>query len=173
MVDLADAYPYVPVKYPYVGGTKWNFMKWADIPDARDLRRVYLRRLRIVQTPWFALYLHFIYLPDEDRAPHDHPFSFRSMILRGGYRERVWNVCWTEPERRHILPGLERRTWRRFSVHATPRTVAHIIEYLKPGTVTLVWAGPKKQEWGFYPINAKWVPWAEYNRSKYAVDEHS
>lgn len=170
MIDLADPNRYVPVKYPYIGGTKWNFFKWADIPDARDEKRVYLRRLRIVQTPWFALYLHFIFLPDEDRDPHDHPFSFRSLIVRGGYTESVWSVC-------HCLQGphltnehRSRRTWGLGSIHKTSRDVAHMITTLTPGTITLVWAGAKKQDWGFYP-NGLFEPWQSYNRAKY--DEHS
>lgn len=167
MIDLADPYPYVPVKYPYVGGTKWNFMKWADIPDARDPKRVYLRRLRIFQTPWFALYLHWIFLPDDDRDPHDHPFTFWSWIVRGGYTERVWR----------IFPGKHKadwvqgeKTWKRFSLHKMSQAEAHMIEHLKPGTITLVWAGRKTRDWGFYPESG-FVPWQQYNSAKH--DEHT
>jgi hypothetical protein len=163
--------PYVPVKYPYIGGTRWNFMKWADIPDARDIKRVYLRRLRILQTPWFALYLHFIYMPDEDRDPHDHPFSFKSLIVRGGYTEQVWPTCDCKIGK-HLLgrEEISARTWKRGSIHRTSRNVAHMITTLKPGTITLVWAGAKKQEWGFYP-GGLFEPWQSYNREKY--DEFS
>lgn len=153
----------VPVKHPYVGGTRWNFMTWADIPDASNPERVYLRRLRILQTPWFALYLHFIFLSDEDRDPHDHPFVFWSWILRGGYTERLWD----------LVPGAYRsiecryKTWRRFSLHKMPLRHGHMIDYLKPGTITLVFCGPKTKGWGFYPETG-YVPWQSYNEQKYS-----
>lgn len=156
----------VPVKYPYKGGTRWNFMTWADIPDARQVTQVYLRRLRILQTPWFAVYLHWIFKTDEDRDPHDHPFVFRSFIVRGGYVERLWL----------IRPGFDRnitsyvRRWNRFSWHKMDQQHAHMIESIVPGTITLVLAGPKKANgrWGFY--SPRFTPWQDYNREKY---EHS
>lgn len=158
----------VPVKYPYVGGTKWAFWKWADIPDARDERRVYLRRLRILQTPWFALYLHFIFQSDKDRDPHDHPFAFRSLIVRGGYTERVWGLDNLNGER-WIAHHPVKRSWKRFTIHKTSLHVAHMIDYLLPGTVTLVFCGPKVQDWGFY-TDRGFIPWQRYNRDKYASE---
>lgn len=153
----------VPVKYPYVGGTRWAFMKWADIPDARDERRVYLRRLRILQTPYFALYLHFIYQSDKDRDPHDHPFMFRSLIVRGGYQERVWATHADGS----IAPIGVTKIWPRWTLHKTPLHVAHMIDYLWPNTVTLVFCGPKVKDWGFYTEHG-FVPWQTYNHEKYS-----
>lgn len=150
----------VPVKHPYIGGTRWAFMKWADIPDARDESLVYLRRLRIVQTPWFAIYLHFIYNSDEDRDPHDHPFFFNSFVVRGGYIERLF----TNPRR-----GLDKfvtQRHARWSMHSMPLQSAHIITDLEPDTTTLVFCGPKTKDWGFWTPEG-FVPWQEYNRQKY------
>ena len=153
----------VPIKYPYIGGTKWAFLKWADIPDASNDKRVYLRRLRIVQTPLFALYLHFIYLKDEDRDPHDHPFNFWSLILRGGYTERVWRIA----------PGIDRdrlhftQTWGRFSFHKMSMRESHMIDTLKPHTTTLVFCGRKVKSWGFYPETG-YVPYQQYVTEKFA-----
>jgi hypothetical protein len=53
-------------------------------------RADYLVRLRIVQTPWFGIYLHDIHEDDGDRDPHNHPWSFLSFVLRGYYTERVY-----------------------------------------------------------------------------------
>lgn len=159
------------MKYPYVGGTRWAFMRWADIPDARDETVVYLRRLRIIQTPWFAIYLHWIYQPDEDRDPHDHPFNFWSLVVRGGYTERVWRVS----PGRHMLHnrdhGYTEQWWRRFSWHKMDQEHAHMIRTLTPGTITLVFCGPKNENshWGFYTEDG-FVGWRDYNTAKY--DEH-
>src|SRR5687767_1497882 len=40
------------VKYPYRSGIRYAFMEMADIPSADNPELVYLRRLRIAQTPW-------------------------------------------------------------------------------------------------------------------------
>lgn len=159
-----------PIKYPYVGGTRWNFMSWADIPDARNITQVYLRRLRILQTPWFALYLHFIYESDADRDPHDHPFTFWSFIVKGGYTERIWDVV---PGVMAAFQPLREKTWKRFSLHKMGQRQAHMIDRLEPGTITLVFCGPKtgNGRWGFYTdygtTGSSFVPWAQYNREKY------
>lgn len=164
-MGAVDSYRYVPVKHPYVGGTRWNFMKWADIPDARDINRVYLRRLRVLQTPRFAIYLHFIYLPDEDRDPHDHPFNFWSFVVRGGYSERLWRIG-SIPK-----PWQARtKTWRAGSLHRMGIDQSHMIDSLLPGTITLVLAGRKQKDWGFWTQHG-YVSWRDYNRAKY--DEHS
>jgi len=161
----------VLVKYPYIGGTRWNFMKWADIPEARDRRYVYLRRLRIVQTPWFAVYLHWIMQPDEDRDPHDHPFAFWSLIVRGGYTERVWRVLRGQTLLHAIDHGYTHNVWSRWSWHKMDQDHAHMVSHLQPGTITLVVAGPKRANgrWGFYTSDG-FIAWKPYNRLKYGSE---
>jgi hypothetical protein len=145
-------------KYPYVGGAKWAFMKWADIPDKKHPGWVYLRRLRMFQTPLFSVYLHFIYSADTDRDPHNHPWTFWSLILRGGYTERVFtHSC-------NRLQSCVLRSHRRFSGHRMPKTHAHMIDSLKPGLVTLIFAGSKKQDWGFFTPDG-FVRWQDYQDS--------
>jgi hypothetical protein len=164
-------FPYVEVLEPYVGGTTWNFIEWADIPDARDESRAYLRRLRIVQTPWSSWYLHWIVLPDEDRDPHDHPFPFYSLILRGGYTERLWRIV---PGFTRDQMGSHERRWLRGSLHKMDQEHAHMITDLRRGTLTMIFAGAKNNggRWGFYTPN--FVPWQAYNKAKYgAADEYA
>lgn len=152
--------PKHPVKHPYVGGLRWAFLRWADIPDARDPQETYLRRLRVVQTPWFAIYVHWIYQADEDRDPHDHPFAFCSLILRGWYRERVW-----------VTPGdinrgiWRTKTWERLTAHRMPRRYAHMIVEASENLVTLIITGRNHGGWGFWTPEGK-VPWQEYNKAR-------
>ena len=51
---------------------------------------LHFRRYRLLQTPWFAIYVHQICRSDEERDPHDHPWNFTSVILEGAYRENAW-----------------------------------------------------------------------------------
>lgn len=77
------------IKHRPPESTEWAFMRWADIPSKQSPGQVYLRRLRVAQTPLCGLYLHWINEPDTDRDLHDHPWVFWSLILRGGYSEDI------------------------------------------------------------------------------------
>lgn len=63
------------------------FMRVQRIPALDD--SLYLWRLRILETPWFGIYLHRIFRSDSDRELHDHPWPFVSFVLRGYYLEEV------------------------------------------------------------------------------------
>lgn len=131
------------IKYPYVGNVRWALFKWADIESAFHPGYVYLRRLRIFQTPWFALYLHFIYEPDLDRDPHDHPCNFWALIIRGGYREQVFM-------NQENLYYNDIHEWDFWTLHKMPVNYAHQIKQLFGKTVTLCWFGKRQRQWGFW-----------------------
>lgn len=138
------------VKYPYKGGERWSFFVWRDIADNRREDLVYLRRFIIVKCPWFAVYLHRIYLPDSDRWPHNHPFAFYSIVLSGMYEEE------------RMLPGglpMWRRR-RRWSIAKTNLNDFHRIRMLKGEVRTLVLCGPRTQNWGFLTEDG-YVQWDE------------
>jgi hypothetical protein len=111
-----------------------------------------LHRWRLLQTPWFGIYVHLIYREDLEPVPHDHPWTFWSLILRGGYTEEL-----------HERPGsgsarlVTRHQW---SVHRFPLHHAHRIVGVSthPKTVTLVLVGRKLRVWGFYDGNV----WVDY-----------
>jgi hypothetical protein len=131
-------------------------MKPFDIYAKDGSGDVYLHRLRVVQTPWLAVYLHDLNLPDSDRDPHDHPWSFWSLVLRGGYTERLFPYP-------HVV-GVEswkRQTWRRWSLHRMDTAQAHMIDQVEPRTKTLVITGRRRRTWGFWTVDG-WVPWQEY-----------
>lgn len=137
---------------------RWKFLSTISIPDSTDPTITYLRRFRIVQTPWFGVYLHHIYLPDDDRAPHDHPWGFATMILRGGYTELVHH----RPEVGRPLPNPSILTWTRGSFHRFPRRAAHRITSILPGTISLVFVGRKTRDWGFWTPEGSWVRWTDW-----------
>lgn len=118
--------------------------------------RTFLRR-RGIETPWFGIMLHRIDQPDPGMDLHDHPWSFVSLILRGGYGE--WAADTRSASDR---PAWRYRQWRRWSVHPMPLHIAHRIVFTMPGTVTLVLRGPKVRRWGFY-LPEGWVDWEDYD----------
>lgn len=139
---------------------RWAFWDKMIIPcgDGEE----YLARLRLVQTPWFGIFLHDIYEPDADRDPHNHPWPFISILLRGSYTERVYP-----------LPGdMNPRMWRyfrthkhrRFSAHRMGRKSAHRITHLRGKVKTLIFTGKRAPEgWGFF-IDGVYFPWQDYER---------
>lgn len=125
----------------------WALLERFDIRD-EGTGELYLRRWRIVQTPWFGLYLHKIASRDKDRDPHDHPWSFVSLVLRGGYDEYRPGI------------GIMARGW--LSLAFRRANDAHTILRLhRTPTWTLVAVGRRKRIWGFH-TRTGWVDWRRY-----------
>lgn len=112
-----------------------------------------MHRWRLLQTPWFGIYVHFIYREDVDPVCHDHPWAFWSLILRGGYDEEYR----VDPGNGH---SGDTHWWTRsrWSLHHFPLPDAHRIISVRPGTTTLVLVGPKRRVWGFWDGNT----WVDY-----------
>jgi hypothetical protein len=134
---------------------RWAFMSKMEIPSTRNAGENYLVRLRLIQTPWFGVYLHRVLEPDYDFSPHDHPWNFGSLILRGGYTEHIWN----NPSY-HDEKYFERR-WLRWSWHKMRMGQAHKIVGVMPGTISLIFVGKRHETWGFYTPEG-WIDWKVY-----------
>lgn len=132
-------------------GARWAFMEGLDVGSDGD---PYLDRLRIIQTPWFGIYLHHIHRHDMDPDPHDRPWGFASLVLAGWYRELVW------PDKRNLDRSVVRDR-PRWSLRRLGRGAAHTITATDGTLWTLVLVGPRRGVWGF------WTPrgfegWREY-----------
>lgn len=122
----------------------------------------YLRRLRIIDTPWFGVYLHDIDGPDPQPDPHDHPWPFVSVVLRGGYAEKVFVYVEHEYDyfaRTHV------RQWIAGSWHKMPAEgKAHFIVWALPRTRTLILRGKRSRDWGFWILDTDWRQQDIFNR---------
>jgi hypothetical protein len=136
---------------------RWALNERMVIPceDGSD----YLIRRRLIQTPLFGVYVHQLLGPDKE-DPHDHPWSFVSVVLRGGYTEDFYPFPHLAAAR--VVPFFRRQEWRRGSAHRMGTATAHRITHVLPGTVSLIFVGRRKREWGFFPAGGGWVPWKEY-----------
>lgn len=135
----------------YKSGSKWSLWRWTEVQQQEYIWwKLYLRRLHIVQTPWFSIMVHWIKEPDKDQFMHDHPVSFFSLVLKGWYWEEI-------PDNKRIID-----VWN--FIHATD---PHKITEVSPGgVVTLVFTGPKVREWGYH-TNQGWMPWRNYHAITY------
>jgi len=119
----------------YIGGQADPYMlRWYLIPRNR----------------WLNVYQHKFMRDDDDRALHDHPWWFVSLVIRGGYREhldagaslirRACSVAFRPAAHRHrvaLFPaadGGRRPCW------------------------TLIITGRKSRTWGFWCPKG-FVPW--------------
>lgn len=114
----------------------------------RQSNKPYLERYYVFlkDRKWFPfnVFIHKFLRSDPDDI-HDHPWSYATLILKGGYYE------WTPIFNSQGAKIGETRRWRRPGhVRFCRATSYHRIE-LKPNVDcwTLFMPGPQKREWGF------------------------
>lgn len=142
---------------------EWAFMKRFEVPSFDEPDVNYMTRLRVIQTPWFGIYLHRFDRPDSRPTLHDHPWPFASFVIRGaGYVERVGlnktrrRVCWANFKRATDLHYIE--------------------ELLSPVVWTLVVVGRRRRAWGYvdYPADRITDPLeARYQWTRFDVHPHA
>lgn len=133
---------------------RWAFMETFVVPDY-DSDLDYLRRLRIVQTPWFGIYLHRLGTPDSRPTLHDHPWNFVSIVLRGGYTEMVPSAT-THASRYHDAHHVRRLNRKRAEDF-------HYIRSLdRTPTWTLVLVGRRRRVWGYLDRDGTWTQFDQH-----------
>lgn len=108
----------------------------------------YIIRRVLFRVPSFGIMLHKMCRSDHERALHDHPWSFISIVLRTGYQE---------------VTAEGSRFNRVGAVLLRPAYWKHrvIIDRNRPAW-TLVFVGRRIRKWGFWP-NGRWCWWRQYN----------
>lgn len=98
------------------------------------------------ETPWFSVRLHHWLAPDDDRAKHDHPWSFTTFVLKGGYTD-------SSPDGDEHLraPAIRHRA----------ATHQHTVFPDPGGCWTIIVTGPKVRNWGFW-VKGKFVKMNKY-----------
>lgn len=123
---------------------------------------IYMIRYSLFSCPWFSIKLHRILLSDDD-CLHDHPWSFISFILTGGYHE-VSPMPGMEGFINRNFPHITRKRWfGPGSILWRPTPSIHRLEVSKPAT-SLVISFRKTRLWGFYTPTG-WKIFDEYIRS--------
>lgn len=129
----------------------WGFFKKEVIVDENN--EPYIKRWRLLETPWFGIFIHHILRSDTDRDLHTHPWVFTSFLLKGSYSEEL-NQVGNFVE--HEAPCIIRR--KPYDAHRIT---------LNNGPVwTLFVVGRKTHQWGFNTPDG-WVHNKEYNDNKH------
>lgn len=122
----------------------------------------YLRRWWLIpRNPIFNVYLHQFLRSDDDRALHDHPWPYVSILLRGAYIEitpKGWfgrapgSVVARTPRARHRVVLLS-------------DTSLEQIRTTQPDFPSDCWTlfitGPRVRQWGFWCPQG-FVPWQKF-----------
>lgn len=114
------------------------------------------------------MYIHKFCRSDYDRSLHNHPWSFISLILKGGYWEvhdqnndRQPYKYWQEPGSVLLRPA----QWRhRVVLHET--ITGEVIP-----SWSLILVGKRCQPWGFYLPDGNWCWWRRHNPTKNICEE--
>lgn len=137
--------------------------------------RPYLRRWWLIpRNPVFNVYLHQFLRDDDDRALHDHPWFWCSILLRGDYVEHTIAAGGVH-RRQHRTKGSVRfaSPWRAHRIElfpwflgfedADPRPAAGEDERtLRAPCWTLFITGPRVRSWGFHCPEQGWVHWKKF-----------
>lgn len=133
----------------WISITAWLSKHRPHLDIIGKAKEVYLKRVWLLghRTSKWALMIHQMNTPDQDRVPHDHPWSFLTLILWGGYVEETPNG------RRYLKP---------WSIHYRPATYIHrIAELPRDRAFTLVFRWRYVRSWGFWD-NGKWYYWKNF-----------
>lgn len=120
--------------------------------------RTYLHRWTLLRLPGARrLYLHHFVGDDWSVDPHDHPKRFVSIGLWGGYDEDVF-----DPDEGRVVQTVK---WRAPWFRIFPPSHTHRVRSRHLGGAwTLVYVGPRRQDWGFWLRGEDWVEQRQYLR---------
>lgn len=112
-------------------------------------------RYVLLKTKWFSIYVHQLWAPSWHPECHDHPWWFLTLLLKGGYLEKV------NGKNFHRHPGM---------VLYRPGSFSHNVITPYGVSWSLIIAGPKSRDWGFRPCDRQGesIPWDEYRETYHA-----
>lgn len=117
----------------------------------------YFHRWALQFKNW-SIRLHWWHADDDHRAFHDHPHSFLTIVLWGGYTDRVMFKSGTTREEVLRVGSIRWRSYKH----------RHQVIDVIPGSWTLLFTGPSTHRWGFWTNAHK-----RYSRDTYfAVKGH-
>lgn len=131
----------------------------------------YMDRWYLIPPQWglpISVRLQHIKRPDGERLPHNHPYAFKSIVLKGWYDEEQ-TKDWTK-----LSPLSEQAVFQRdivrhgrFKLFRIAQKQYHrIISMPESGVWTIIWHPRKPQEysWGYLNVDGTHIPHADYVR---------
>lgn len=131
----------------------------------------YMDRWYLVPPQWglpISVRLQHIKRADETRLPHNHPYAFKSIVLKGWYDEEQ-TKGWTRITQQSDAVVFKRELVRhgRFKLFRIAQQQYHRILCMpSSGVWTIIWHPRKPQEsaWGYLADDGTHIPHAQYVR---------
>lgn len=136
-------------------GNPWRLF-WRD--QLGDPACPYITRWVVDIGPLGSLRLHHWYGNDDQRAMHDHPWGFLTLVLWGGYAD----VHYAEPPTEHGSYHTVTEWLRAGQIRWRSATHAHTVQ--TTGAWTLLWTQPKQRYFGFFVRLGSRVKWFKANK---------
>ncbi len=112
---------------------------------------IHFKRWELIKTRWGSIWLHAIYKADVDKHLHNHPWDFRSIVLKGSYKELTQQgIQLQSPGKINVRDGSKYHK---------------ILELLSPVVYTLFFASTPKRQWG-YDVDGRFVDHETYRELK-------
>jgi hypothetical protein len=111
---------------------------------------LHFQRWRIIQTKYFSIFIHNIYIEDKDIHLHNHPWNFSVFILKGGYIEELED-------------GEDVR--KPFGFKSYKSEKYHKIKKLLAPTKSIAFVGKRYREWG-YLVDGEQIDKDKYRKMK-------
>jgi hypothetical protein len=143
---------------------RWAFLEGFEVPDFDNPEVTYLARIRIIQTPWFGVYVHRLGTPDARKSLHNHPWPFVSFLLRGQYTEMVPCNCEELTICQHY--AVPRRV-RFMNIKPYNKSWHWIDEVHRTPVWTLVFVGRRRRTWGYMERDATYY---DFDKSPYNAE---
>lgn len=119
----------------------------------REDRQTYLERWGIEDDRFGGVFVHHLTAADPGKDPHDHPWVFASIVVRGSYVEA----------RSSMRTDVERWQKReRWSIRKMRLDEMHRIVHVNGDCWTVVVHGPRVRNWG-YRVVGKWISHDRYD----------
>lgn len=144
--------------------------RWINNHTNRQIG-TYMNRWYIIPPAWglpICVRLQHIKRADGERIPHNHPYAFKSIVLKGWYlEEQVMDFCELAPSHEMMAFEFKPVYHHPFKVFQIEQKRYHrLIEMSKGGVWTLIWHPRKAEEsaWGYLDVDGQHIPHDEYVR---------
>lgn len=153
----------------------WKFFEKTIVDYGSPQGPLLVRYILIRNPKYWGIFLHKLCRSDHDRALHDHPWPFVSLILANGYKE-IHHVSWKESHNEMLDCKVEEITEEVLQhisgeIMYRPAEWRHRVVIEGKPCWTLVLVGPRARRWGFWP-NGTWCWWRKYDTHKGICQEN-
>ncbi|MGH8083908.1 MAG: hypothetical protein ACREPV_01350 [Lysobacter sp.] len=148
---------------------RWYLTRWRHWPAQAEANPTRLNRVKALVSPLlFNVYLHKFLRDDDDRALHDHPWAWCSLLLDGRYIEHTiaaGGIHHRHPRSAGSMKFSTPRRAHRIELLPWPKSVMwpEVVDIGQP-CWTLFITGPRMRRWGFHCPDAGWVDFTRFTK---------